>query len=464
MSSNEIPVDPRVGMSSNDVQVAATAPLLEQSPENATATPTPTKTTTWQTFSVFIMWVWLYVSEVWASCRARWFAMDLTQWKAWIGARFDRFGTKVRTCSRTLALTLNQVKSCFNIRAIRDGLRVPPRLRVLGSLADIQALGSRTWTMGWSRGFVIGIVVAVMAVFGFDILQSGFRSAADTSLSWTQQRRCYQILRPFNDIKRFPLPLPVDEATHEAILNAIGRTESRQLLPSLSSEIHFVRSDLSELVKEGQDLSQRLAYAYSTRDGTNQNLIGKANDLLRRFDSTATPIKVSINLYDFLEVLYYQQQHTAKVALEHSYLGLPSQQTLVKYQPSALEKLGITFDKWYGQSLHERRKTWEEARLGVAALTRESQRLKQIGYLIAEGRRILDLLTTSLMLDLMLEGAQCKENICRQESARQWRRLAMVDNARLGEVWRDVSASITDGEESLPIDISVDLCDRDLHR
>ena len=397
---------------------------------------------------------------MWASWRARWFALDLTQWKAWTGARFDRFGTKVRTCSRTLAFTLNQVKSCFNIRAIRDGLRVPPRLRVLGSLADIQALGSRTWkdvrSMGWSRGFVIGIAVAVMAVFGFNILQSGFRSPADTSLSWIQQRRCYQILRPFDGIKRFPLPLPVDEAVHETILNGIGRTESRQLLPTLSSEIHFVRSNLSELVKEGQDLSQYLAYLYSTRDGTNPNLIGKINDLLSRFDSTATPIKVSIDLYNFLEVLYYQQQHTAKVALEHSYLGLPSQQTLVKYQPSALEKLGISFDKWYRQPLHKKRKTWEEARLGVAALTRESQRLKQIGYLIAGWRRILDLLATSLDQ----EGAQCKKNICRQELAQQWHRLAIFDEARLGEVWRDVSASITDGEESVPIDISVDLCDR----
>ena len=40
---------------------------------------------------------------------------------------------------------------------------------------------------------------------------------------------------------------------------------------------------------------------------------------------------------------------------------------------------------------------WEEARLGVAALDQESQRMKQIGYLIAEGRRILDQLATSLI-------------------------------------------------------------------
>ena len=385
-------------MKSNDVQVAATAAWLAQLPENSTTIPTPTKTTTWQRFTLIVMWVWLFASEVWASCRARWLALDLTQWKAWIGAQFDRFGTKVPTCSRTLAFTLNQFKSCFNIRAIRDGLRVPPSLRVLGSLTNIQAVGGQTLkgvrSMGWFRDVVIGIAVAAMAVFGFNIL----------TLSWTQQRHCYQILRPFSEIKRFPLPLPVDEAVHEAILNEVDWTESRQLLPSLSSEIHFVRSNLSELVKEGQDLSQDLATL--TLTVTVLNLLGRVNDLLSRFDWTATPIKVSIDLYDFLEVLYCQQQHNAKVALEHSYMGLPSQHNLVKYQPSALKKLGINFDKWYGQPLQEKTKTWEEARLGVATLTRESQRLKQIGFLVRGGKRILDQLATSLIQD----GAQCENN------------------------------------------------------
>ena len=199
-------------MNSNDIQVAATAAWLAQYPENPTAIPSPTKTKVLQPFSSFVTRAWLYASGVWAFWEIR------------------AVGTQA-------------------LRGVRS--------------------------IGWSRGLFIGIAVAATAVFGFGISSSVFRSLENTSLSWTQQRHCYQILRSASVIKRFLLLFPVEEAAHEAILNEIGWTESRQLLPSLSSDIHSVRSNLSGLVKGGQNVSQYLAYPCSDCDSTNLNIIGK---------------------------------------------------------------------------------------------------------------------------------------------------------------------------------------------
>ena len=105
--------------------------------------------------------------------------------------------------------------------------------------------------------------------------------------------------------------------------------------------------------------------------------------------------------------------------------------------------------------LQETSRIWEEARLGVVALNQESQRMKQIGYLIAEGRRILDQLATSL-----IQGdARYKNNICRQDDVQQWLGQAIFSNTSLKKVWDDMSISITDREASLPIKITDELCD-----
>ena len=81
--------------------------------------------------------------------------------------------------------------------------------------------------------------------------------------------------------------------------------------------------------------------------------------------------------------------------------------------------------------------------------------MQQIGYLIAEGRRILDQLATSLFQG----DAHYKNNICRQERVQQWLGQPIFSNTRLTEVWDDISVSITDGEASLPINITNELCD-----
>ena len=99
------------------------------------------------------------------------------------------------------------------------------------------------------------------------------------------------------------------------------------------------------------------------------------------------------------ELLYRQQQNIAGEGFKRcqSHFGQSWHQTLISHQPSALKYFGIDFNQWYGVPLQETSRIWEEARLGVAALDQESQRMKQIGYLIAEARRILDQLATFLI-------------------------------------------------------------------
>lgn len=297
----------------------------------------------------------------------------------------------------------------------------------------------------------------MLAVFSYYVSSSGFNSP-DTSISWTQQRHCYRIMRSASVIQSFPLPYPVNEAVHKAILHGIGWTESGQMLSSLSGEISLVRSNLSVLIKRGEDFIRCLAYPFSHNGSTNMVLISKINDLLSHFDSTATPIKVSSDLYDSLEVLYHPQQDIAKAALNtyQSHLGQSWHQVLIRHQPSALKPYGIDFNKWYGEPLQEKLKIWEEARSGVAAFNQESQRIKQIGYLIAEGKRILDQVATFLIR----EDAQCENDICRQERVQQWLWQAILGNPRIIEVWDDIAASIIDEEKSLPIDFTGELCDR----
>ena len=105
-------------------------------------------------------------------------------------------------------------------------------------------------------------------------------------------------------IQRFPLLYPVDDTVHRAILNGTGWTETELLLSSLSGESSFVRSNLTGLLKRSEEIARYLAYPYLDTDIPKLSLSSDIEDLLDRFNSTVTPIKVLVELYDDLEVLY----------------------------------------------------------------------------------------------------------------------------------------------------------------
>ena len=243
-----------------------------------------------------------------------------------------------------------------------------------------------------------------------------------------------------------PLLYPVDEAAHKAILNHIDWTETEPLLSNLSSEISYIRSNVSGILERSKEIGRYLALNSGI---TNLSFCNDIEDLLNRFHSTATPIKVAVELYNDLEVLYRQQQNIAGENFKRcrSHLGQFWHQTLIRYQPSALKFFGIDFNKWYGVPLQEVSRIWEEVQLGVAALYHESRRMKRIEYLVTEGGRILDQLAT-------LEHAQCMNTTSKQERARQYLEQALVRKTGLNEVRDDISVSITDGEASLPINIT----------
>ena len=87
--------------------------------------------------------------------------------------------------------------------------------------------------------------------------------------------------------------------------------------------------------------------------------------------------------------------------------------------------------------------------MGVAALDQESQRMKQIGYLIAEERHILNQWAPSFIQGL----AECKNIMCRQVLVQQWLGQAIVSNTSLQEVWDEVSVWIAGWEASVPINV-----------
>ena len=407
---------------------AATAVWFVQFPEDST------KTTTWQKFLLFIIGAWQLILRAWVSCHTRWSTWDRFGSGPRVSVQAAWLRVSILTSFRKLALILIQLKSWLHVQAIWDSLNVPPTLRGWGLLTRVH----RGWSMRWSRDFFVGIGYAGVVVFAYLILSSTIPSS-DTSTSLTQRRHCYQIMRSFSMIGRFPFPYPVDDAAHKAILNGIGWTETEPLLSNLSDESSFVRSNLSGLLEKSYEIARHLAYLYLDSDITNLSLSSDIEDLLDRFHSTATPIKVSLGIYNDLEVLYRQQQNIAgegfkrcQAQLDHSW-----HQTLMFHQSLALKWIGIDFIKWYGVPLQEASRIWEEARLGVAALDQESQRMKEIGYLIAEGRRILDQLATSL-----IQGdAQCENNVGRQERVQQWLEQAIVNNTILKEVWDEISMS-----------------------
>ena len=221
--------------------------------------------------------------------------------------------------------------------------------------------------MRWSRDFFFVVFICY-------ILSSKFRSS-DTSTPLTHQRPCYQIIRSHSVIDRFPFPYPVDDAAHTAILNGMGWTEIEPVLSNLPNGNHFVFSSLSGLLVKSEEIARYLAYPYLDSEITNLSLSSDIQDLLDRFDSTATPIKVSVEQYDDLEVLYRQQQNITGEAFKRcqSEFSQLWHQSLIRHQPSALKRIGIDFNKWYWVPMHEASRLWEEARLGVAALDQESQ-------------------------------------------------------------------------------------------
>ena len=436
----------------SNAKEAATANWIVQFPEDPTAPTTLSKTTTWQKVSLFIIGAWRLIWSAWVSCHARWSTWDRLGSGPRVSFQAAWFRATILTCLRKLALILIQFKLWLDVQATWDRLDVPLTLRGWGLLTKVYAVGRRGLRWGWSMRWSQDLFFVVFICY---ILPSMFRSS-DTSTPLTHQRPCYQIMRSHSVIDKFPFPYPMDDAAHTAILNGMGWTEIEPVLSNLSNGNHFVFSNLSGLLVRSEEIARYLAYPYLDSEITNLSLSSDIQDLLDRFNSTATPIKVSVEQYDDLEVLYRQQQKITGEAFKRcqSEFGQSWHQTLIRHQPSALKRIGIDFTKWYGLPLQEASRLWEDARLGVAALDQESQRMKQIGYLIEEGKCILDQLATSIDQG----DCQFKDNISRQERVQQWLGQVIVSNTGLKEAWDDISMSITDWEALFPVEITEELC------
>ena len=419
----------------------ATAVWFVQFPEDPTVPTTPLKTTIWQKFSLLIIGAWQFIIRAWVSCHASWSTWDPLGSESRISIQAAWFRARILTSLRELASILIQLKSWLRVQATWDRLRVPPALRGWGLMTEVYAMGSRGlgWglSMRWSRHMFGWMSSAGMALFIYHFLLSTDSSLDTDILPWMHQRYRYQIV--VSASMALPLPYPVDDAAHTAILSHIGWTETEPLLSNLSSEVSYVRSNVSGILERGEEIGRYLALNNGI---TNLSFCNDIEDLLNRFHSTATPIKVSVEFYDHLEVLYRQQQNIAGENFERcrSYLGRSWHETLIRYQPSALKFFGIDFNRWYGVPLQDASRIWEEVLLGVAALHHESQRMKRIEYLITEEGRILDKLAT-------LEHNQCNTT-SKQERLRQHFEQALVRMAHLDEIMDNISALITDEKPS----------------
>lgn len=314
-----------------------------------------------------------------------------------------------------------------------------------------------------NRGSVEKVVVAVVSTmatktcrdFGDQPSYVG-ESPSSVSVDLPRSTRgdCYRILTPASFMKSFPLPHPVDKIAHEVVLDEIGWSEPEKLLSSLTNGRSLVCSRLSESVSIIQEFVKHLAYTCSGGTYTKFALNDAINVTRRRLKATVTEINVLATFYASMKGGYYELNTSSAEALEKGQLS-HKDRTLIKNQPSDLEYLRIDFHKWWGLPFKEKLRKCEEARSGVTALDRESQRLEQIGLVFRELMRIVEDLAASVLQ----WDAEFDDEGSRQEWLQDWFRQTIYQNPQLSELWTKLLASVHEEEERLLVEITTEWCE-----
>ena len=236
----------------------------------------------------------------------------------------------------------------------------------------------------------------------------------------------------------------------------IGWLEPEKLINKLTHEHFVVISSLNESVSAIQLFVKNLAYA---RPKDKYNLFALTNDVdtfQRLIGDVLKANNVLDTLYASMKSGYDELALSSAEALRHIQWS-HVQRNLMKTQPVWSRWLATdVYDSW-GHHFEQKLRKAEEARSGVTALKRESQRIRQIELVLRELRRIVGVLETLVtQWDAELFYFNFHNEGIGQERLRLWFRQNVCQNPQLGKLWDELFSSVNEEEEGFLIELTTE--------
>ena len=329
--------------------------------------------------------------------------------------------------------------------------------------------GTGAWTF-WSPMSEIftGLLIAVLStVLVMSLVDYHQRHRLMTPQSTTTDRSvcprsqmgdCHWIPTPASSTRTFPLPFLVDELVHKVVLNEIGWSEPEKLINNLILQRSLVISRLNESVSTIQLFVEHLAHTRPKDKTTFFALTDNVNLVQDRLDAVIKAIDALDTLYASMksgydELTLSSTEALRKVQWSHMH------RTLIKTQPVWTRWLGMDLYNLWGVAFKQKLRKVEEARSGVTALNRESQRIRQIKLVVRELRRIAGVLETSV---IQWSAEFIYNNLyddgIGQERLRVWFRQNVYENPQLVKLWDELFPSVNEEEEGLLIEFTTEWC------
>ena len=275
--------------------------------------------------------------------------------------------------------------------------------------------------------------------------------------SRSQPSDCRWIPTPTSSTKTLPLPYQVDEPIHKIVLNQINESEPEKLINNLILQRSLVIIYLNETVSTVQSFPQYLIYTKLKDNISYIALIDYIHIFQQRLDAVVEAINILDTLYASMKSGYDEFAFSSAEALRKSQWS-PMHRALIRNQMEWSRWLK-DLDKWWGVRFRQKLRKDEEARLGVTALNRESQRVQQIWAVFRELRRIAGVLETSV-IQWKSESVYDKlhNDGIGQERLRVWFRQNIYQNPQLGKLWDELVSSVNKEEEGLLVKFTTEWC------
>ena len=275
---------------------------------------------------------------------------------------------------------------------------------------------------------------------------------------------CLWIINSARSLKKFPLPYPINLRAHEDILR-LEEPPNLDNLTSLNRTYSDVYSSLANTTQvligyifNATEIYKPFSGAFTSDTFYNDTLL--VSEQLRNATSY---INKFAEVYDILEKDYYALVKSANKVFNPSQLSLKAN-LLVYAEPKGLvQRLGLFHaHASYLTPLMELNK--RKAVSGLAALTRERQRVMGIQQVVGEVQHALQLLAGAVQNTNNNHRHSRKPKKGREairKLVKDWYRQHIVENRNLEESWSELLASVDRGEkeeEVLEIQINPEWC------
>ena len=188
--------------------------------------------------------------------------------------------------------------------------------------------------------------------------------------------------RPFNtrgstEISSLILtPCDIDITAHEAVLHELGDLDVLQSIvfvhAQVASSANFtsqkLHSGFDRAIKTGTEIPIQLL---------NPDTIDEIKSVRQQVRFSMHNVSKLFDLYQSLRLAYYALHRTSTEAYEKAQPN-EAKQFIISATPVLLRYIGLDAERAWWDPWMEKKKMVEEARLGIVALERESERLQQI--------------------------------------------------------------------------------------